>query len=323
MESTGGPAAITAFMDTVSRFNGPAESASLDAQASDEFKGHSIWLYNMAAMTAARGEIWNWGMDDPALAKEIDELLPGSLKFCTDGVSEQLYFRALRMLPNALDDVVDKRVVEIGSGAGEGLNFLSRVAPTSRFLGVELSPTAAGRANAILARGEQLRYMQGDAENLPLADGEADIIVSVESSHNYPHPDRFFAEVARVLKPGGYFTYLDGYTAHRYQQMTELKRTMPEFEWLAEDDISAEVRAGIRKRLAPGSHFRRTSLANQATSKLKRDIGFYLQATTMGSTFIDYRPGFMVRTLEKLGRLPTGWTLPVERYVHSVARRAA
>jgi hypothetical protein len=42
MESTGGPAAINAFMDTVSRFNGPHESAVLDTEASDTFKGRAV-----------------------------------------------------------------------------------------------------------------------------------------------------------------------------------------------------------------------------------------------------------------------------------------
>ncbi|MGM1062422.1 class I SAM-dependent methyltransferase [Saccharothrix sp. Mg75] len=321
MASTGGPEAITAFMDTVSRFNGPAEDAVLDAEASDEFKDHSIWLYDVAAMIAARGEIWNWGMDDPVLAREIDEVLPGSLDFCTDGVSEQLYFRSLRVLPHALGDYAGKTVVEIGSGAGEGLNFLSRAAPGGRFLGVELSPLAVRRANALLSRGGELRYVQGDAEALPLGDGEADVVISVESSHNYPHPGRFLAEVARVLKPGGYFSYLDGYTEHRYDLLTTLKRDVPGFEWLSQDDISEQVRAGIRKRMRPDSHFRAHTVASRSTGRFGRHVHFHLQATTMGSTFIGQRPSAVVRALQKAGRVPTAWTLPVESYLHSVARR--
>jgi ubiquinone/menaquinone biosynthesis C-methylase UbiE len=321
MEPTGGPAAIAAFMDTVNRFNGPVDSATLNPESSDTFKKQSIWLYDMAATIAARGEIWNWGMDDPDLAAEIEKVLPGSLDFCTDGVSEQLYFRALHMLPGGLAEADEKRVVEIGSGAGEGLNFLSRAVPTGRFLGVELSPEAVRRANAILARGEELRYVQGDAEQLLLADGSADIVVSVESSHNYPHLDKFFAQVARVLAPGGYFTYLDGYTEHRYDQLTELKRTMPEFEWLSEDDISEEVKAGIRKRMREDSHFRQSSFANRIRNRLKRHIVFNAQASTMGSTFLGRPQSPVIRALDRLGKLPQSWNLPVETYVHSVARR--
>ena len=71
MESTGGPAALTAFMESVRAFNGSDAVVVLDDEEKETFKGHSAWLYNLAAMTAARGEIWNWGMDDPALAKEL------------------------------------------------------------------------------------------------------------------------------------------------------------------------------------------------------------------------------------------------------------
>jgi len=321
MESTGGQAALTAFMEGVNRFNGSDAADVLDAQAKETFKSHSVWLYNAAAMKALRGEIWNWGMDDPVLAKEIDALIPGCLDFGTDGVSEQLYFRALRMLPYGMDDYAGKTVLEIGSGMGEGLNLLSRVVDGGRFLGVELSSMAVRRANAIFGRGDGLRYIEGDAEALPLGDEEADVIISVESAHNYPDLPAFLSEVARVLKPGGYFSCLDGYTKHRYDLMSSLKRGMPAFEWLLEDDISAAVRAGIRKRLSPDSYFRQTTLAARGMNPLKRHVYFHAHATAFGSKFIKQRESLLIRVLNRLGKLPASWTLPVESYVHSVARK--
>jgi ubiquinone/menaquinone biosynthesis C-methylase UbiE len=322
MESTGGQAALTAFMEGVHRFNGPDAAVVLDPEAKETFKSHSVWLYDVAAMSASRGEIWNWGMDDPALAKEIDTLIPGCLDFGTDGVSEQLYFRALRMLPYGLDDYAGKMVLEIGSGAGEGLNFLSRVADGGRFLGVELSSMAVRRANAILGRGDQLRYVQGDAEALPLGDEEVDVVISVESSHNYPDLPAFLGEVARVLKPGGYFSYLDAYTEHRYDLLSSLKRGMPAFEWMLEDDISSAVRAGIRKRMSPGSHFRKTAMAAiRSPNPLKRHVYFHAHATSFGSKFIEPDDSLLIRVLNRFGKLPASWTLPVESYVHSMARK--
>lgn len=321
MESTGGQAALSAFMDSVHGFNGSDSPAVLDAEAKKTFKGHSAWLYDVAAVTALRGEIWNWGMDDPELAKEIDTLLPGCLEFGTDGVSEQLYFRALHVLPYGLDTYAGKTVLEIGSGAGEGLNFLSRVAEGGRFVGVELSPLAVRRANAILARGETLRYLEGDAEALPLGDDLADVVLSVESSHNYPDLPAFLGEVARVLKPGGYFSWLDGYTPQRHAQMKSLKLGMPGFEWLPEEDISPAVRAGIRKRLGPGSYWRRTTPAGRVANPVARQIHLHAHATIFGSRFITRRESPLIRILSRLGRLPPTWTLPVDRYLHTVARK--
>jgi SAM-dependent methyltransferase len=42
-----------------------------------------------------------------------------------------------------------------------------------------------------------------------LADASFDVVVNVESSHCYPDAARFFAEVARVLRPGGMLVFAD------------------------------------------------------------------------------------------------------------------
>ena len=54
-----------------------------------------------------------------------------------------------------------------------------------------------------------LEFIQGDAENLPFAEGSFDAVVNVEASHCYPDFPSFLEEVARVLKPGGHFLYAD------------------------------------------------------------------------------------------------------------------
>jgi len=54
-----------------------------------------------------------------------------------------------------------------------------------------------------------LDFVQGDAENLPFPDQSFDAVINVEASHQYPHFPRFLEEVARVLRPGGYFLYTD------------------------------------------------------------------------------------------------------------------
>ena len=48
-----------------------------------------------------------------------------------------------------------------------------------------------------------------DAQNLPFPNATFDAVSNVEASHCYPNLPLFLAEVARVLKPGGYFLYAD------------------------------------------------------------------------------------------------------------------
>jgi ubiquinone/menaquinone biosynthesis C-methylase UbiE len=54
-----------------------------------------------------------------------------------------------------------------------------------------------------------LKFMQGDAMNLPFADESFDVVINVEASHCYPNFSQFLKEVARVLKPGGQLVYAD------------------------------------------------------------------------------------------------------------------
>ena len=54
-----------------------------------------------------------------------------------------------------------------------------------------------------------LRYVAGNAESIPFEDDRFDVVINVESSHAYGSVANFFAEVKRVLKPGGYFLITD------------------------------------------------------------------------------------------------------------------
>jgi SAM-dependent methyltransferase len=55
-----------------------------------------------------------------------------------------------------------------------------------------------------------LTFAVGNAEQLDLPDASFDVVINIEASHLYNDRERFFAEVLRVLKPGGTFCYTDG-----------------------------------------------------------------------------------------------------------------
>ena len=48
-----------------------------------------------------------------------------------------------------------------------------------------------------------LKYIAGNAEDIPLENGSLDVVINVESCHAYGSVDKFLSEVKRVLKPGG------------------------------------------------------------------------------------------------------------------------
>ena len=57
--------------------------------------------------------------------------------------------------------------------------------------------------------GCPVAFVQGDSEALPFPNGSFDVVINVESSHTYPHFDRFAAEVWRVLRTNGTFLITD------------------------------------------------------------------------------------------------------------------
>jgi arsenite methyltransferase len=97
-------------------------------------------------------------------------------------------------------------VVEVGSGAGfDAVLAAHQVGPTGRVIGVDMTPAMLdkARANAALLSLSNLELRQGYAEELPIPDGTADVVISNGVINLSPDKAAVFREIARVLKPGG------------------------------------------------------------------------------------------------------------------------
>ncbi len=97
-------------------------------------------------------------------------------------------------------------VLEIGSGPGELALEVARRLPGAEVVGIDLAVAmiqrAVERAHAE-GLGEHVRFVLADAAALPVADGTFDVTVSTLSLHHWADPATVFAEIARVLRPGG------------------------------------------------------------------------------------------------------------------------
>ena len=101
-----------------------------------------------------------------------------------------------------------KDVLEVSCGHGGGASWITRTMQPASYTGLDLNPTGVRfcqQRHAVPG----LKFVQGDAQALPFADGSLDAVMNVEASHCYPDFPRFLAEVARVLRPGGNFLYAD------------------------------------------------------------------------------------------------------------------
>ena len=97
-------------------------------------------------------------------------------------------------------------VLDLGSGAGFDC-FLAagKVGPQGRVIGVDMTPEMLEKARENAQKGSfsNVEFRLGEIENLPVADGIIDIIISNCVINLAPDKDRVFSEAFRVLRPGG------------------------------------------------------------------------------------------------------------------------
>ncbi len=116
-------------------------------------------------------------------------------------------------VPTAVAQLRDGEIVlDLGSGAGaDVLISARRVAPTGRAIGLDMTDEMLdlARANAAEAGVENVEFVKGYLEDMPLEDSSVDVVISncvINLSADKP---KTIAEAARVLRPGGRFAVSD------------------------------------------------------------------------------------------------------------------
>jgi arsenite methyltransferase len=110
-------------------------------------------------------------------------------------------------VPTAVAELHDgDTVLDLGSGAGgDVLISARRVAPTGRAIGVDMTDEMLdlARANAANACVDNVEFLKGYLEDLPLPDASVDVIISNCVINLAGDKRRVLREAARVLRPGG------------------------------------------------------------------------------------------------------------------------
>jgi SAM-dependent methyltransferase len=121
---------------------------------------------------------------------------------------EERLLDQIRLLPVSASPL---HIVDLGCGIGTSLCYLAkRVA--IRGTGVTLSPVQAQIAAEWIAAagfGDRVRCIEGDYCALPADLDAADLAYAIESFVHGPSPERFFAEAARLVRPGGVLVICD------------------------------------------------------------------------------------------------------------------
>lgn len=140
-------------------------------------------------------------------------------------------------------------ILDVGSGSGtDALISSTLTGPRGKVYGLDMTPAMLDklRRNIAAMGAQNVVPLEGNAEEIPLADASVDVITSNGVLNLVPDKPRAFAELARVLKPGGRVQISDISLA---KPVSDKSRSDPKL-WaecvvgaVVEDDYVAKLRA--------------------------------------------------------------------------------
>ncbi len=104
-------------------------------------------------------------------------------------------------------------LLDAGCGTGAVIYLLKQKYPDKYYTGIDLSSKMIEVANKKAL--PNVKFIQGDCENLPFNKNSFDVVTCSQSFHHYPTPENFFKSVYNVLKPNGRLILRD-MTAGKY-----------------------------------------------------------------------------------------------------------
>ena len=152
----------------------------------------------------------------------------------------------------ALPDLAGKDVVELGCGTAYFSAWLARRG--AHPVGVDLTPAQLETARRCQQElGIEFPLVEASAEDVPLPDASFDLALSEYGASIWCEPERWIAEAARLLRPGGELVFLSNSTlailcspdeGKVLEQLQRPQFGMYRFEWLPEKEVNFYIPHG-------------------------------------------------------------------------------
>jgi ubiquinone/menaquinone biosynthesis C-methylase UbiE len=135
--------------------------------------------------------------------EHIDKLIsnyrpPDAIRYDPDGLKQRAHEKILKLQ----DRIPLKQCQDcLELGCWDGLVSTTLAQMGKRSYGIDIR----SEGFAATSRAAGVRFLQGDARQLPMKEASIDLVHSFASFEHFPNPDQVLAEIWRVLRPGGYF----------------------------------------------------------------------------------------------------------------------
>lgn len=192
-----------------------------------------------------------FGEEAQDLLKDVPDYYQRNFHFQGDGylseLSAELYEHQVEVLFGGAADAMRRLIIqplkekfgstdgagltflEIGAGTGRATRFVRMAFPKAKIVAVDLSGPYLKRAQKQLERFNRHDFIEADAAKLPFQDQKFDAVYSVFLFHELPKDVRrdVVREGIRVLKPGGFYGFVDSLQLGDTVELDEALKQFP------------------------------------------------------------------------------------------------